>query len=286
MSIIGIDPQIAGVMEDGSPTGAVRSILTRGNAVEVPFRALEYYADLAGGATAAFQTTGVYSNPDGSATGINISVPAAADAGVRLWVPFYGRLFGIRWRRDTGATASGITVTVDGVSTVVQPVVQLDHLTAEGITTQLTDAKARAITHDNLTHDGPHVAEIVVAANPTGNATVTLFGYLADTRAGYTPLPRLGHVVSTTTLTTSAVEIPMNRGNILAFRGLRKVIYTNTTATAATVTVRNGAATMWSAEIPANGTATFDPGGVGASAAFTHLASTASAINATVIGEY
>lgn len=288
MSIIGIDPQIAGVVEDGSPGGAIRAVLTHGDAIDVPFRSLEYYAELTGGATAAYQTTGVYSNPDGSGTGLNISIPTdvTVGAGARIWLPFYGRIFGIRWRRDVGATATGISVTVDGVSVAVTPVAALTQLTDEGITTQITDTRARAITHRNLLDDGPHVAEIAIASVASVAATVTLYGYIADQRAGYQQLPRIAQVVSTTTLTAADVEIPVNRGNVLAFRAIKRVIYTNTTTGTITVTVKNGANIMWQAAIPATSSATFDPGGVAASAAFTHAASAATSVNATVIGEY
>lgn len=288
MSIIGIDPQIAGVIEDGSPGGAVRAVLTHGDAVEVPFRTLEYYAEVNGGAGATFQTTGLYSNPDGSGTGLSVTVPTdvTVGAGVRIWLPFYGRIFGVRWRRDAATTASGISVVVDGVAVAVTPVGLLPGLTDEGITTQISDTRARAITHRNLLDDGPHVAEITIGSVPSAVSTIMLYGYIADGRAGYQPLPRVAQVVSTTTLTASDVEIPANRSTALAFRAIRRVLYTNITAGPITVTVKNGASIMWQASIPANNSATFDPGGVAASAAFTHAASAAASVTATVIGEY
>lgn len=288
MSLISLDPQAIGWEDDGSDSGVVRTRLLRGDLVEVPFRSLQFYAELAGGATATYQSTGVYSNPDGSGTGINVSVPpgVATGAGVRLWLPFSGRAFGVRWRRDRASMAA-FSVAVDGQAVPVASGL-IPRLVAEGLTTQITDAQARAVTHDALPDDGPHLAELAFVSDPGATSTVTVYGVLLDSRVGYRQLPRVGQVVSTTVLTASAVEIPANRGNVLTFRSLRKVIYANTTAGAITVTVKNGANTIWAKSIAANDTAELDFGGAGLapSAAYTHQASAAASVNATVIGEY
>jgi len=286
VSILSIDPQANGWRDDGSESGLIRTEHVRGNLVPIPFDALQYYAELSGGATATSAPTGVYSNPDGSGTGVNVSIPSGADAGVRLWMPFYGRGFGVRWRRDSGLTATNLSVVVDGEAVGVDTG-NLPHLVAEAITTQITDAEARAITHPLLPNDGPHVAEIHVIRDPSATATITLYGFLLDERAGYRPLPRVAQMLTTTVLTAAAVEIPVGRGTALAMRAIRKVIYTNITAGPVTVTVKNGANTVWARSIPANETIEFDPGtAIAASSAFTHQASAATSVNATVIGEY
>lgn len=283
-----IDPQASGWYDDGSESGALRTREVRGDLVPIPFDPLQYYAELVGTATAAFQTTGVYSNPDGSATGINVSVPAGLTQGARLWVPFYGQAFGVRWRRDNSAT-DYISVTVDGVPVAVNTGT-LPLLEAEGLTTQITDAEARAVTHEHL-DPGVHVAEIAVVSDPSTTQSVTLYGLLLDSRAGYRPLPRVGQVQTASTLTTSAVEIPVGRGTALAMRAIRKVLYVNTSAAAVTVTVKNSTNTLKVLYLAATGNAgdcgEFDPGSaIAASAAFTHQASANTAVTATVIGEY
>lgn len=275
--------------DDGSEAGTISTRLVRGDLAPLPFDALQYYADLIGSATATYQTQGVWSNPDGSGTGVNVSVPAGLTQGVRIWLPFYGRGFGVRWRRDTATTAA-ISVAVNGQAVQVATG-YLPLLTAEGLTTQFADAEARAVTHDHLANDGPHVAEIVVVSDPSATQTITLYGVLVDARAGNRTLPRLAQVQTASTLTTGAVEIPTGRGTSLAMRGIRKVLYANTSAGAVTVTVKNSTSVLKAFYLAASGTAgdcaEFDPGeSVAASANFTHQASAGSAVTATVIGVY
>ena len=283
-AMVMVDPQADAWDDDGTESGAMRVRVVRGDVVPIPFDSGNYYAEIIGSATAAQQTTGVYTNPDGSGSSINVSVPAGLTQGMRIWVPFYGRAFGIRWRRDT-ATCPNISVIVDGQAVMVATGYS-DRLTIEGLTTQMsTDAEARAMTHDHLA-GGAHMAEIVIASDPSLTTTITLYGYLGDERAGYRQLPRLGHLFTTVAVPTTSTEIATGRATSLNMRSVRSVVYTNTSGAAVIVTVYNNTTVLWAKSIAAGDSAVLDFGSpISATANLKHMAG-AAGVNYSVIGEY
>lgn len=225
-----------------------------------------------GSANGSYSQALVGSNPDGSDSGISISMPAIALASppfnsIRIFVPFWGSTFGVRWRLDAGVTnLTNFTVTVDGdavgVDTTWPPG---PYPTLSGF--NIVANEAMAITHRNLATTGMHMAEIQVNGPNTGaNVALILHGFLADRKAGYTELPRLSAMPTAgVLLTQTLVEIDSSRTNVQqAARSIRKVYYVNASGAAVTVDIAYNSVTFKRLYLAASGsagdTAEWDPG--------------------------
>lgn len=224
-----------------------------------------------GAANASFSSALVGSNPDGSDTGISVNMPVIAIGSppfnsCRIFVPFYGSTFGIRWRADSGiVNITNIDVVVDGEAAGVDctwPPGPYPTLSGFNIASN----EALAVTHRNLPTTGMHMAEIIING-PTSGATavIVLHGILVDRAAGYADLPRLSAIPSAVALTTTAVEIDTSRTNAQqAARGIRKVYYINTTGAAVTVDIQFNTVTFKRIYLAISGTvgdsAEWDPG--------------------------
>lgn len=257
------------------------SKLVTGEYVKIPFRNGYYYADNVGG-TASFQSQGIYDNEDGSDTGINISVPQGLNYGVRIRVPFYGTVFGVRFRH--GATYTNFGVSIDGVA---YGAVSTQHTYLDNEAAGLTDGESLVMIDTDLP-DGLHYADIVLTSQSSTTSSLLLFGIIVEKRAGYEAKPRQQYIGSTIALTTSQTAVPLTSsgGSTTAIRGIRQIIYTNTGASSITVTIQNSGTVMWQKSISSGDTAIFDFGASTAIAgSITHAASVAG-INATVIGGY
>jgi hypothetical protein len=121
--------------------------------------------------------------------------------------------------------------------------------------------------------------------------TLILYAVLLDKLAGY-PVPQpVETAISTTTLTTSPVEIPSNRTGENPTRGVSEIIYCNTTASDRIVSVKtnygSGVVTVWRKVVPANDerTLTFRQPQV-LNSTWTHECDAAAAVNATPMGSY
>jgi hypothetical protein len=256
----------------------IEAILTRGNLVKIPFRS-NNFVDETTGSTCFFQPTGITDNSDGSGTGIYVSVPQGLDVGVRIRFPFYGSVLGIRWRRD--GAACDFSVAIDGVP---YDGIKSTHTYLANEYGYFTDTESLVVIADDLP-DGLHYAEIVVVSQPATTNTIAFYGYLVEERVGYTEKPRTNFVVSTASLTNSAVSITTGSGNTQA-RSVRKIFYTNTTASPITVNISNNGTVMWQKIVPANDTIDFDFGEqTSINLTYTHQAS-AVGVNSTVIGGY
>lgn len=284
MSIIGIDPQIAGVMEDGSESGVVRTKDTHVPLIPYPFKEYTFGQQIGASSSATYQSSAYFSNPDGSNSSIRVSLGAAAGAGLQIFYPFYGRAFGVRWSGDESNTMPGFTVTVDGTPVYVDSTYPQD-LSINGFSaTAIKVIEAQQITHENLDPNRLHLATLDFAGGAAGARAITIFGLLLDRDAGYVPVPRmLGY--TTSTLTTSQAEVQRFRTALGTQRGIRSIIYTNTSESPVTVTIMIDSKKVWVKAIPAGDTEVFDPGGpIAGTALMTHAASAAASINATVMG--
>lgn len=257
-----------------------------------------------GAANGSYSQALVGSNPDGSDSGFSISMPAIALASppfnsVRIFVPFWGSTFGIRWRLDAGVTnLTSFTVTVDGdavgVDTTWPPG---PYPTLSGF--NIVANEAMAITHRNLATTGMHMAEIQVNGPNTGaNTAIVFHGFLAAKNAGYVELPRLSAMPTAgILLTTALVEIDTSRTNVQqAARSIRKVYYVNTGA-ACTVDIAYNSVTFKRLYMAAAGAAgdtqEWDAGGnlsigvaSGGAALLRHKCSAASSVTAFTQYQY
>lgn len=250
-----------------------------------------------GAANVSYTSALVGSNPDGSDSGIAVSLPVIAIGSppfnsARIFVPFYGSTFGARFRLDAGLTATTFTVVVDGEAVGVDcswPPGPYPTLSGFNV----VNNEAQAITHRNLPTTGMHMAEIIVNGPTTGATTAIIFhGVLLDRSAGYKEPAPLGAVSTGIVLTTTLVEIDTSRTNgQQAARGIRKVYYINTSGSPVIVDIAYNSVSFKRLYLAATGTAgdsaEWDPGTLVsptvASAAFTllrHKASAGSAVTA------
>lgn len=281
---VAIDPQVNGWFDSGHESGAVHVSDATGEAARVPFRAGQYYASVTGGAATVANSALLIENPDGTGSSLTVTVPAGLGPGARLWYPFGGSLFGVRWQAADGTP--DFSVSVDGEAVLVEG--RDARVTAEGITTQLLDTAAQAITHRHLDPTERHLAELTFVSDASASRSWTLFGVLLDRRAGYQePIRRL-HNIPPVTLTTSQVAIGVQGANAQrVLSGVRKVVYYNGTAGAVDVTIQYNGTAVWKKSLAAGEVVEFDFGGVTAvNALWTHAASAGSSITATVIGGY
>jgi hypothetical protein len=190
---ITIDPQISGVYDDGSPDGALRARLVSGELVRLPFNQNQRtYQVNVNGTAAATLTAGVQPlNPDGSATTLNLQNQGIGFAnGMEVWQPFYGRVFGIRFRRDQN-TPPVFCVMIDGQA--YQVAGRDAQMMAEGFSGNTDEALVMVATDlpDLLPDQPAHKAVIELVGDPANNYTLVLYGYLVERRAGYVEHPRL-----------------------------------------------------------------------------------------------
>jgi len=274
-----IDPQAAGWEDDGTESGAIRVKSVRGDLVPVPFRSTYYQGDVGSGCSVSWQSQGIVTNEDGSMTGLLVSVAAGVNAGATVWQPFYGRVLGIRFSRNPSQAPADFGVLIDGVAyPVLGPPPGWEAVEAVSL-----NEAALMVAADNLA-DGWHMAQL---AFPSGGGPRqwVLHGLLVEQRAGYRPPPRQLQLIGTAALTTTQTAIPNVYSNYPAVLGLRGILYTNISGSAATVTVKNGSAVMWQKSLAAGDSATLDFGErLAIDSGLTHAAGANSAINATPLG--
>ena len=138
--------------------------------------------------------------------------------------------------------------------------------------------------------DGNHVGEILVTYDAAFANKNVFYALLVEQRAGYEPLTRSGYF-------TTPAAVPFSASTAISFvasgqgsapRGIRQVIYANTTAAAIAVTVQLGGTTIWAASVPANSATTWDLGlpvvaDPTAGSSLKHQAS-ATGLNFTIVG--
>jgi len=269
----------------------------RPDLVKVPFRQNHYLLAATGSAAASFQYNTAPENGDASNSGIQITVPAGINQGMILKFWFYGTTVGLRWYPQYNNQDVDFGVLIDGMSF---DVLESDReayapMIAENQYWAFNNSERLEILAQDLP-DGKHQCELHFPSNlaaGAGNTVWFLWGFLAERRAGYVDFPRILDSPSTAhVLTTGAAQVPniySNNANI--FRWFRKIIYTNTSGSAVTVTVANGTGTIWQTVLAASGSAgcsdAFDPGDrFAADTALTHKASAGSAVNATIYGGF
>lgn len=253
-----IDPRINGTQDDGSAEGVVKTKLTRGQLVKMPFFSGRFATDnSSGSATANYFPAAGQGNPDGS--GSTIVVTAPNNSGIRILQSFYGSVFGLRWIRGT----SDFGVVIDGVAyRVTSKLSEPESITALAATAEYENLTVIA---DDLP-DGPHVAELIFA-NATGSQiTWQLWGYVVEQRVGHGGDYRVAGVINASTVPTTDTAIL--DGTTL--HSIRKVFYYNTDTVTRTVTIKQNSKVIATLVLTTLTGGSFDLG------EFTALAQTAS----------
>jgi len=268
------------VMPDATGAAHIRAKLAVGELVKVPLRLNDYVLDSTN--STAF-TTQFEQNEDGSNSGVTFSVAGSALGTSQAYIEqiVYGTVVGVRFTRNASVN-SRFSVIIDGMAYGVNvPIALIDNQTAS-----FTDGEALVIVATDLP-DTAHTVKVIVQPDPAGSATKSLYlyGFLAERRAGYENKPRVQALLTPAAVPNTSTAIPATNGVGRAFRGVRGVLYTNTTGSAVTLTIYYGSTQMYSASIAANSSWTWDLLGPTAfDSSWKHQAGTASALNFSVLG--
>lgn len=301
----GVDNLAIGWEDDGSEQGLLRVKSVVHGLVALPFRNGEF--SISGSSNPILRQEQIRQNNDGSCSGVVVAVAAGSDGAEnygKMTFSFSGRVLALRWAK--GISSSGaprdFTCIIDGIhykvsNQIYEPV---DGFTAF---TKANGAQVEVIA-DNL-HSGTHVCELVFPGSTDQTNRWTLFGYAVEAGRGIQAAPRLLALCAPQALTTS-MQVPLfyPPSSSSSYpetypRGVRKLVYSNSTAGAITVTIEtfyNNATstTLAVVTVPANGSAEYDFGGptafdaTAASGSLTlrHKASAGSAITAFLVGAY
>lgn len=205
------------------PQGYSAQYPLRDRAVKMPFDTAQTNLDASGSATAQLQSGGTNSNADGSNTAISIVVPTytGTKSGARIWVRFWGSVFGIRFLLTSTSTAP-FSCKVNGRAYKIDPYDL--YITAEQRT--FADGENLVFVVDNLPQDRVNHAIISFPSPPSGSTAVTVYGLLLDGKAGYLEMPRTVGIASSGTLTASLANINLGSSTNTA-RGFLSCIYSN-----------------------------------------------------------
>lgn len=241
--------------------------------VKVPFT--ERLVSISKPGSTATLGSGHSYNEDGSDTGINVNVPAGKGNGVSIRFPFYGKVFGLRWRRNS--SACDFSVLIDGVA--YGPITgNHNYFVNEG--ESVVDTDSLVIIKDDL-GKGTHYAEIVVTSGQSTNA-IAFLGLLLEKRAGYSEKPRINGISVPVALGTTPTAIPQTT-NLDSLSNVKKLLFVNTTASAITVTLESSGTAIWRKSIAPNDTDELDLLGVKMNSIY-KLTASATGVNATAIG--
>lgn len=221
-----------------------------GEFVMVPF--LQFKPSLGGG-TSHLVGSAAAENADGSNQLISLSVNAGLPLGSAPFIrvsPFRGAYVGVRF--DPAQASSGFIrdfdVIVDGVAYLVKKDAGL--LVWDGTKYSPGTNGDHGVIVGPFADRHDHVLEIMIAGDATGNNFNNFYGLLLEKRAGYSEYQRGAFTTTPAAVPTSSTAIPLtSQGTLRQGRFVRSIIYTNTTGTAAVVTVTNTASNPTMAEI-------------------------------------
>jgi len=271
-------------VHDGSAQATIEtSALGVGELVKIMFQPYEYGTILQSGATITYDPLSSPFNPDGTNTSVTLATAAAAPlSGAALRCKFYGRVLGIRFQRNS--TTPAFSVNIDGEAYDFRLTSYLwNSQTNPAVLggTSAVDRDANLIVTSDLP-DGAHDVEIYLPGDPLGVSAYSLIltGIMVERRVGYKERMTAMGAYSAGTVPTTLTIIGAGNSPNNYYHGLRKVIYTNTTAAAILVKVQIATILIWQSELAASGTAgcsdTCDPGDFvvnsGSSASFQHFA--------------
>lgn len=257
--------------------------------------ALAANSSFGAGAGATFSNNS-YGAPIGIAQACNMQTPinALGIAFANLKTIIYGTRIGIQFRKSP--TPPPFSVMVDGVPYDIP----LNNISPYFYNTvSVNDLNNFYVIISNLV-DGPHSVLIVLPAAAAAQ-TVVVQAFLGEATAGYQPVARLDALTAPAQVTDVASVIPIVDQNSFAFKGIKKILYTNTDSSPRLVTIQYqgtaATATIWTLVLAAAGSdgasKSFDltfngiiPAGtvVGTTNPLSHLADVTAKVNFTVIG--
>lgn len=266
---------VGGSFDDGTSSRIARVKISQGELVKIGLNTANSTSTAVGSATSSYQTQSNPNNADATSSCVLLTVPAfiaATQAGVTIARTIYGKSIGVRFLRSSSTPV--FCVEIDGVCYLVNQPIAFDDISNSAL-----DGEAFFMIADDLA-DGPHSVRVIIGSDPLINAiqTLTLYGFLAERRAGYVEPAKVNDFGTPGTLTTSAVAITRT-----VERYVRAILYTNISGSPATITLSYSGTVVWQQALAAGASVTLDLLGLTALSA-THSASVASAINFVTLG--
>lgn len=250
------DLQIAGVQDDGSPEGIVKSKIISGPTVSVPFR--EGHFSISGASLSVDVTAGAM-NDDGSMTWAQFAVPTTVPAPTPAYIRwmFYGTTLGVRFDpifTSGGGGVYGFDVIVDRVPYHVDKALYYDDTNAAW---NILGNGAHGVIVARDLPDTVHYAEINITPQAGVNGQI-IYGFIADAHR-YRQYGARGYLNTTTSLTSSMVAVNIGTNAQIRGHGLRSILYANTDSVDHNVTIEQNGVTIWDQIIPARKSDVFDP---------------------------
>ncbi|WP_342088000.1 hypothetical protein [Dyadobacter sp. OTU695] len=274
------DRQIAGVLDDGTNEGVIRAKIVTGDLVKIPMASLDYSTVLSGTGAAITDLYNIFTNGDGTGQIVNMSTVAGLTNGCALRTTIFGRVVGIRYRRNSQTPP--FSVWIDGVPRDIPTISLAPRFTNVA---GPADREGLFIIADDLP-DTAHSVEVILFPDATVAKTLILYGFLGEARAGYAPATRLDVAFAQGVLTNVSAPISFSA----SVRGFKSVFYQNTDlANPHRVTLRNNSLVVWSEMIPADKTIRVVVSEIGTalsgnSTTWSHFADAGSVINYSCFG--
>lgn len=275
---------IAGVQDDGTNEGVIRSKMINGELVRVPFIDTESASVLSGAGAAALNRN-AYSNGDHTGIAYNLSVTTAIGADQSsLCAIVNGRTVGIRFRKLS--TTPAFSLVIDGIPYEV-PQMQRQVFFGNQQLSGLGASKEGIFVVTDLP-DTPHSVRVVLWADGVASKTLVLYGYLAERCAGYSTHSPLDIMFGNATLTNAAVTVPTTDTAGNANHGVKSIIYYNSDSVTRTVTLAWNGVAIAQLTLTAGSYTKFDLSAVGlnigTSPNLTHQADANSVVRFVCIG--
>jgi hypothetical protein len=258
-----------GSLDDGTPEGIQKIHIASSELIKIPFRDGYYAVEYSGpGEAWKLQTAGQFAigNSDGSNTCLFIQAPVAntqsgGSGGVRVWVKFSGRRFGLRWCGIQAAAYDlPIGVWIDGVSYEAR--YHVDPVWATELPAGIPAYNEHSWLCPDLLADTTHIARIYFPlTNQSGSIQHYIYGMIVERRPGFQDpvTPRTAVPVAAGVLTNAMAAIPITGSlnqNPLFARYVRRIDYCNVDSAGHTVSLQVNGLVIWQAVLGAAGTAT------------------------------
>ena len=290
------DKQISAVQDDGTPEGLIKSKIVSGNLVSIPVNRVQMM----------YQSSNVYSTTTGlngafcgfgNTDGSNSQHAYATSAGLATPVAFgcylvKGRTIGVRFNKSE---VSDFSVVIDGTSYAYRVNgAYLNMTSLNGVPQTKKNIEEYWIVAENLT-DTMHEVYIVMQPSTVAKR-LYLYGFIADSKSGYSPNKPCDLLYGAGTLTASAVPMPVTDNTIgkvcLAIKG---VYYNNTDSSPRVISITHDNIVLQKIYLSASGSSgdsyylDFGSSGVcrgGNTADISHLCDVASKVNFKMKGSF
>lgn len=250
---------LTGAFSDSSPTGAINVRNVRGGYVKVPIAFDQISTFVPSGTVGKnWGNSSSRKNKDGSNTSLYFQVNQGPIQGGRLNMPFLGRVFGVRFLWDTlGIKSGAVGVAIDGVAYPSLFPNWADAVTG-AIDAFNNEEEVTAMVATDLP-DGLHWLELTFPSSPNQFQAWDIAGWVMEDRAEHRAIVEPVAFIETGGTVPTTDTQPTFGSNDDQAMAVRCLYYSNPTAAAITITLKQAGTAIWVQSIGAGQTATFDP---------------------------